>query len=127
MLEPGSFYHNPGESRFAFRGSFASEPDPWIAIRRRHPWACLTSDRIHRKLFLVAEKDDTDTHNGMAIYRANWDGNLSDFLYDPATRKLTKGHMDRLMTIQPEIEFMKYVRASRALQELDAARREWHV
>lgn len=37
-----------------------------------------------------------DSENGRAIYNANWDGNLADFSYNPATHKLIKGYMDRL-------------------------------
>lgn len=116
MLEPDSFYYNPGQSRFAFRGSFARESEPWIMIRRRHPWACLTSDRICRKLFLVAEKEDADSENGMAVYKVNWDGDLSGFSDDD---DLGKEDHDRLLAIEPEIECVKYIRASRAIQELD--------
>lgn len=120
MLEPDSFYYNPGESRFSLRGSYATDSGPWITIRRRHPWVCLTSERIHRKLFLVAEKEHADSENGMAIYKAKWDGDLSNFSYDPVTHDLSKGDRGRLMAIEPEIEFVEHVRASKALQRLDA-------
>lgn len=119
MLEPDWPYLNDDESRFALRGSFAREPTPWIQIRRHHPWACLTSDRIDREFFLVAEKEDADSEKGLGIYWANWDGDLSGFSCDPETNNVI-GDRDRLMAIEPEIEFVKHVRARRALQELDA-------
>lgn len=119
MLEPDWTYLNDGESRFALRGSFAREPTPWIQIRRRHPWACSGSDRIHGKLFLVAEKEDADSEKGFAIYQANWDGDLSGFSRDPETNEVI-GDRNCLLEIEPEIEFIKHVRASNTLQELDA-------
>jgi hypothetical protein len=124
MLEPDWSYMNPGESRFSFWQSYARDPSPWTQIRRNHPRACLTSDRIHRKLLLVAEKEDADSEGGLAIYHANWDGDLSAFSSDSETNAVI-GDKDQLMAIQPEVEFVQHVRASRALQELDAlAQRE---
>lgn len=55
----------------------------------------------------------------MAIYQANWDGDLSGFSCDPGTNDIIGGR-DQLMAIEPEIEFVEHVRARRALQELDA-------
>ena len=124
MLEPDSFYYNPGESRFSLQGSYARDSRPWITIRQRHPWVCLTSERIHWKLFLVAKKEDADSENGMVIYKAKWDGDLSNFSYDLVKHDLSKGDQDRLMAIEPEIKFVEHVRASKALQRLDAIA-EW--
>lgn len=124
MLEPDWSYMNLGESRFTFWRSYARYPLPWTQIRRNHPRASLTSDRIHRKLFLVAEKEDADSQRGLAIYRTNWDGDLSAFSRDPETNAVN-GDMDQLIAIQPAVEFVKHIRASEALQELDAlAQRE---
>lgn len=73
VLDPDTIYYNPGESRFTLRGSYARESEPWTILRRRHPEMCLTSDRIYRKLFLVALKEDADSEMEMAICKTNWD------------------------------------------------------
>lgn len=119
MLEPDSLYYNKGESRFALGSLYTKETDPLTKFRRNYPWTCLTSERIHQKLLLVAEKEDANSEKGMAICIAKWDGDLSNFAYDPKTNKLVEGDMDQLMAIQPEIEFVEHVRAHHALERLD--------
>ena len=119
MLEPDSLYYNEGESRFELGALYTKETDPLTKIRRKFPWTCLTSERIHRNLLLVAEKEDANSEKGMAICIAKWDGDLSNFAYDTEIDKLVEGDMDQLMAIQPEIEFVQHVRASQALQRLD--------
>lgn len=115
MLEPDTF-DDDDASRFALRGSYIMDLEPWITIRRSHPLFCLKSKRIHRKLFLVAENEDADSEKGMAIYQAKWDGNLSNFSDD----ELSQEDEDRLLAIEPEVEFVEHVRASEALERLDA-------
>ena len=50
----------------------------------------------------------------MAIYKATWDGDLLGFSGDPGTNDVI-GDQDRLMKIEPGIEFVQYMRARRAL------------
>lgn len=101
QLEPSWADLDVDKSRFALRGSFATETSPWEQIRRMHPWVCLSSNRIYRWLLLVAEKETENDKEGMAIYRAKWDGDLCSCSWDPDRNDVRQRDRDRLLAIQP--------------------------
>ncbi|GAB7363539.1 hypothetical protein MBLNU230_g3807t1 [Neophaeotheca triangularis] len=121
LLEPGVGDMDEGESRFALQDRpTASEAEPWDVIRRQHPWACLSSQRVHRWLLLVALETDADTEKGMAIYKAKWNADLSGFGWDINKADVRPEDKERLLGVMPELEFVEYVSASKALERLDA-------
>ena len=123
QLDPDDDYDDI-QSRFAERGgprSFGNAQSTSLtAVRRRHPWACLGSKRIHRQLFLVAETDAAYQGKDLSIYKADWDGNLSGIRWDEQANDVRREDRDKLFAIEPEVEFVEHVHASRALERLDA-------
>ena len=82
------------------------------------------SNRIHPSLFLVAESEDVQSEKCTSIYRAHWDSEnaLSGIKMDGSNQSSRSSEQDqeKLDAIWPEIEFIEHVRASEALQRLDA-------
>lgn len=71
---------------------------------------------MHKRILLVAEKEDVDAEEGMSIYRVLWDAekelsnvpNNSDRTQQQAVRSL-----------MPELKFVEWTQASAALERMD--------
>jgi hypothetical protein len=109
MLEPSwSKMKNPGDSRFQMLGNFHSSSNPWADIRRAHPRQCAFRPTVHRNIILVAEKEDANGPEGMALVRLKWDGN-------------TDGIKSASPALMPEVEILGKMSADKALEEADQA------
>lgn len=50
-------------------GNYYASNDPWADISREHPPQSALRPRIHRTIVLVAEKEDADEPDGIAVVR----------------------------------------------------------
>lgn len=119
MLEPNWTSLPRGRSRFWHRGNFFNRTHNGMLeqVRREHPCTCLVNEDIHRRLLLVAEKENADDEEGMAVYRL--DGDLSGFEYDESTYEGSTRDEGRVRAIMPGIELLEKVRAGEALRRLE--------
>ncbi|KAI5240594.1 hypothetical protein E4T43_05981 [Aureobasidium subglaciale] len=118
LAEPGWLDMAHGESRLHSAEGWFDAADPWQNIRREFPFRCLQQPELHRKLFLVLEKDARKSDT-IAICRAEWDGDLSSYEYDVSSYDRQNKDRDRVLAIMPEIKVVKRVSAEEALAELD--------
>ena len=69
MLDPEWLDKTPEQCRFQMLGNWFSSADPWADICREHPRQAAFRPRVHRSIVLVAEKEDADQEEGVAIVR----------------------------------------------------------
>ncbi len=79
MLEPNWLDLPHAESRFQLLGNWHSVRDPWFEIRRAHPLQSELRPDVHPHLFLVAEREDANEADAMALCRLERDGRLPEF------------------------------------------------
>ncbi|KAI8931073.1 hypothetical protein NX059_012084 [Plenodomus lindquistii] len=106
-LEPKWLKMKAGESRFQMLGNFSSMDDPWSEIRTAHSQQCVFRPEIHRTLIAVAEKEDANQADGIALVRLSWDGDVT-------------GVEEADPPLEPEFEIIAKVSAAEALHKLDA-------
>lgn len=116
MLETDWIDKKHGESRFWFRGIAGDELSE---VRRDLPFTCLLDESIHRQLVLVAEKEDANDHDGVALCRLLWDGDLAGYSYDGSTHASHERDRAAARKIMPEIEVVEKLSANEALAKLD--------
>lgn len=80
----------------------------------------MSSDRIHRRLSLVAEKKNASDKEDMAVYKAEWDGDIPGYSWDPDRNDVRQQDRDLLLAIQSDIALLEHVDASDGLERLDA-------
>lgn len=69
MLDPEFVDKTPEQCRFQMLGNWFSSTDPWMDICREHPRQAAIRPRVHRTIVLVAEKEDADQEDGMAVVK----------------------------------------------------------
>lgn len=69
MLDPEWLEKTPEQCRFQMLGNWFSSDDPWDDICREHPRQCAFRPRVHRTIVLVAEKEDANQEDGVAVVR----------------------------------------------------------
>lgn len=109
MLERSWLEMQPAQCGFVMLGNFQPHPNPWPAICREHPRQCAARPRLHRTIVLVAEKEDANQSDGIAIVRLLWDGD---------TRSIDE------QTPQPECEVLTRLSAGEAIREADRLSRQ---
>jgi hypothetical protein len=69
MLDSAWFDKTLEQCRFQMRGSWFSLADPWADVCREHPRQAVFRPRVHRSIVLVAEREDADREDGVAVVR----------------------------------------------------------
>ncbi|KAJ4989754.1 hypothetical protein SVAN01_04784 [Stagonosporopsis vannaccii] len=73
MLDPLWLDKTPDQCRFQMLGNYHSSEDPWADICREHPQHASCRPRVSRRIILVAEKENADEDDGVAIVRLKSD------------------------------------------------------
>ncbi|KAI5237587.1 hypothetical protein E4T42_09179 [Aureobasidium subglaciale] len=107
-----------GESRLHSAGGWFHAANPWQNIRREFPFPYLQQPELHRKLFIVLEKDARGS-DAIVICRAEWDCDLSSHEYDVSSYDGQNRDRERVLAIMPEAKVVKRASAGEALAELD--------
>lgn len=71
---------------------------------------------MHKRILLVAEKEDVDAEEGMFIYRVLWDAEeeLSN-----VPNNSDQNQRQAVRSLMPELKFVEWTQASAALKRMD--------
>ncbi|KAH6633200.1 hypothetical protein C7974DRAFT_167381 [Boeremia exigua] len=73
MLDPMWLDKTPEQCRFQMLGNYHASQDPWTDIWKEHPHQAGNRPRVRRSIVLVAEKEDANEEDGVAIVRLKAD------------------------------------------------------
>ena len=73
MFDPAWPDKIPGQCRFQMRGNWFSLADPWADICREHPRQAVFRPGVHKSAVLIAEKEDADEEDVVAVIRLESD------------------------------------------------------